>query len=89
MGTLKRRRRQELGSVTENQAFRFGDRAYGLLFHLEATAAQVQAMARAFAGELAAAGIDPAQLVAQSERAAERIAPVAEHVLGRWASMVR
>ncbi len=76
-------------ALTENQAFRFGDRAYGLLFHLEATAAQVEVMARTFAGELAAAGVDPARLVARSERAADRIAPVAEHVFGRWASMLR
>lgn len=75
-------------ALTENQAFRIGDRAYGLLFHLEATAAQVEGMARAFARELAGAGIDPAHLVARSEEAADRIAPVAAHVFGRWAAMV-
>lgn len=48
--------------LTELQAFRFGPSTYGLLLHLEATAAQVAAMAVTFAGELEESKIDEVPL---------------------------
>src|SRR4029453_12808101 len=38
-------------ALTEHQAFRYGDRAYGLLFHLEVTPSQLQEMVQTFQGE--------------------------------------
>ncbi|HMJ14265.1 MAG TPA: gamma-glutamyl-gamma-aminobutyrate hydrolase family protein [Polyangiaceae bacterium] len=70
---------------TQHQAFR-AERALGLLFHLEVQPAQVAEMARLFAGEVAAAGVDRADLIAQSADRAERIAPVARQVFGDWAA---
>jgi len=76
-------------ALTEHQAFRAGDRAWGLLFHLEAGAEQVAAMARTFAGDLMAAGVDGAALAADSHRAAAAVAGIAEVVFGRFAALVR
>jgi GMP synthase (glutamine-hydrolysing) len=45
--------------MTAEHAFRYGEQVYGLLFHLEVTPVQVDAMLRAFADELAGAGIAP------------------------------
>jgi GMP synthase (glutamine-hydrolysing) len=49
--------------LTEHQAFRYGDSTYGLLFHLEVTAAQLEAMTAAFADEIAAAGVPAAAII--------------------------
>jgi len=74
-------------AMTEHQAFRHG-RAWGLLFHLEADAAQVRAMAEAFAADLTAAGVDPAKLVAAADALTTRLGPVADQVFTRWAALL-
>ncbi len=74
-------------AMTENQAFRSG-LAFGLLFHLEAGPAQVVAMARAFAGELAEAGVDAAVLRADTERLAQPGEQLGREVFGRFARLV-
>ncbi len=75
-------------AATELQAFRFGGVAYGLLFHLEATSAQVTAMVGSFADELTEAGIDGAAIVEQSHAALRRLDPMATEVLGRWIKLI-
>jgi GMP synthase (glutamine-hydrolysing) len=75
-------------AMTEHQAFRFGRRAWGLLFHLEADAAQVRAMSDAFPGELRDAGLDPAALARASEEQAARVRETAMLVFGRWARVL-
>jgi len=72
---------------TENQAFRSG-RACGLLFHLEAGRAQVAGMARAFAGELLRAGVDPGELLRDTSRLADEGERLGRHVFGRFARLV-
>lgn len=52
---------------TAVQAFRH-ERAWGLLFHLEAEEAQVEEMARTFAGEVARGGLSEAALAAGAQR---------------------
>jgi GMP synthase (glutamine-hydrolysing) len=74
-------------TLTHNQAFRLGDSAYGLLFHLETDAAAVRAMAQEFAGEVAQAGVDPADLLHDSHTAA--IAPAASLVFDRWVALLQ
>jgi len=73
-------------AMTEVQAFRRGN-AWGLLFHLEADAAQVAAMAARFPADVAAAGIDPAKLVAGAEAFAARVGPTADTLFSRWAAL--
>ncbi len=72
---------------TEHQAFRCGANAFGLLFHVEADRAQVQAMASAFAGELLEANVDPRALLEPPADPGEVIANVARGVFGRFAAL--
>jgi GMP synthase (glutamine-hydrolysing) len=73
---------------TKNQAFVFGDRAYGVLFHLEYTVPQVDEMARLFADELRSSDVPPEAL-----RAGARAHGPAAEALGlglysRWMDLV-
>jgi GMP synthase (glutamine-hydrolysing) len=75
-------------ALTEHQAFRHGARTYGLLFHLEIDAVQLQAMANAFAAELAGAGVDSKALLAEAvarDAAAEKLA---RNVFGAWGKLI-
>ncbi len=48
------------------QAFRYGDRAYGLLFHLEMERNGIDALCRECPQDVARAGLQPAALLAQA-----------------------
>jgi GMP synthase (glutamine-hydrolysing) len=74
--------------MTANQAFSYAGTAWGLLFHLEAPLAQVEAMARAFPQELATAGVAADALVAETRRREAETARLARAVFGRWADLV-
>lgn len=74
--------------LTELQAFRFGPSAYGLLFHLEATVAQVAAMTGAFASELEESKVDGATILGRTRGALQLLEPVTTQVFGRWIEMV-
>ena len=50
-------------AMTERQAFRSGDRAYGILFHLELGRAQLAEWTSVFAGEMAAAEISVEDII--------------------------
>ncbi|HEX3597302.1 MAG TPA: type 1 glutamine amidotransferase [Polyangiaceae bacterium] len=71
--------------LTEHQAFRFGEHAHGLLFHLEAGHSQVVAMTKEFASELREAGVDGDVLVAETPAAVRDAAPIASAVFASWA----
>jgi GMP synthase (glutamine-hydrolysing) len=73
---------------TACQAFRYGENAYGLLFHLEVTQAQIAQMLGAFADELREAGGTAAEINEQSPRHLPALEEIARKVFGRWASMV-
>ena len=73
---------------TRHQAFVFGERAYGILFHLEYTVPQVDEMARLFADELRSSDVPPEAL-----RAGARAHGPAAEALGlglysRWMDLV-
>jgi len=74
--------------LTLHQAFRYGENAHGLLFHLEADIEQVAAMARLFADELADARVDVAALLETTQLAADPSATVGAAVFGAWAARV-
>ncbi len=74
--------------LTDQQAFRYGENAYGLLFHLEVTATMIRRMTRTFRAELDAARLDAATI---ARGAATHLAPLAElgrTVFSRWAHQV-
>ncbi len=70
--------------ATPLQAFRVGDRAYGLLFHLEAEPTQVAAMATAFSDEVAAAGASEHDLVGD----APDVSSLGDGLFDRWVSLL-
>ena len=73
---------------TACQAFRCGENAYGILFHLEVTAAQIIAMVSTFAHELAEAGIEPDEVTGGVPRYLPALGRVADAVFGRWAALI-
>jgi GMP synthase (glutamine-hydrolysing) len=75
-------------ALTENQAFRYGENAYGLLFHLEVTGEQTRAMATEFADELEAAGTDPALFSERTPGALRLLDPITKQVFDRWIELL-
>ncbi len=73
---------------TEHQAFRYGDRAYGILFHLEATPPVVHAMVADSADELADAAVSGEALLAEAERRADAVAAMGVPLFRRWAALL-
>jgi GMP synthase (glutamine-hydrolysing) len=73
---------------TEAQAFRHGDRVYGLLFHLEVTPTTVAWMTRAFQDELAEEGLDGARIRRAAQTHESSVRDRAATVFGRWAGLV-
>ena len=73
---------------TEHQAFRHGETAYGLLFHLEGTPKTVAWMTTAFQDELAAEGKDGAAMRRSAMGHEPQLRSTARTVFGRWASLV-
>lgn len=73
---------------TRHQAFRYGPAAYGLLFHLEVTARQVDSMTAAFVDDLVEAGQTAAALRDGAARFGSRLEELAGLVFGRWAALL-
>ena len=73
---------------TPCQAFRYGNNAYGILFHLEVTPKQISQMLADFAGELHEAGGDPAEITEQTPLHLPALQQIGNVVFGHWASMV-
>jgi len=74
--------------LTAHQAFRYGNSAYGLLFHLEMTGEMIAAMAAAFGDELHEAGGNASRLAAQTAANCGRLEAIGETVFTRWARLV-
>jgi GMP synthase-like glutamine amidotransferase len=64
--------------------FRFGKKAYGLVPHLEMTAAMVDEMVSASRRELAAAQVEPAQILEDSSEYAEPAEELARTMWKAW-----
>ena len=73
---------------TNTQAFRHGDRAYGLLFHLEVTPRTVAWMTTAFQNELAEEGLDGAAIRRDAMTHEPALRETAGPVFGRWGDLV-
>jgi len=72
---------------TDCQAFRYGDAAFGLLFHLEVTRRSVRGMVEALAVEAQRAGADADAILRDSEVHLPALTPLASAVFGRWAAL--
>lgn len=73
---------------TEVQAFRYGSHAYGLLFHLEVTGAQVLAMTHMLSEGSKESTEDQKRILNALDGRLSELRPIAETVFGRWASVV-
>ncbi len=73
---------------TANQAFRYGKSAYGIIFHLEVTEAQIRQMLVDFADELQQADGDPREIENLIPQNLPALQAIASRVFSRWARMV-
>jgi GMP synthase-like glutamine amidotransferase len=76
------------GDVYQNQVFRFGDRAWGVQFHLEVDAAVVDSWIEAFPDEEAQAAGGTAGLRAATVAGMDELRAAREVILGRFAALV-
>ncbi len=76
-------------SLYESQAFRVGDVAWGLQFHVEVDRRAVEGFVAAFAQEAASAPGGAAAILADADEALSRMSGVQAHVLGGFAGLVR
>jgi GMP synthase (glutamine-hydrolysing) len=74
---------------TPCQAFRYGDNAYAIQFHIEVTRDSVAGMAEAFAKELDREKIDAAEMIAWYDTYGTPLAQMAARVFGRWAAPIQ
>lgn len=73
--------------LTAHQAFRYGDRAYATLFHLETTRPQLLTMIDTFADELRAAGLSGQQITAEADEHLPALEPIGRTIFDRWATL--
>jgi GMP synthase (glutamine-hydrolysing) len=73
--------------ITPIQAFRYRDKAYGFLFHLEVSELSVRAMVRAFTDEVKHASLQESILGGIDK--VEPLAEIGETVFGRWARPIQ
>lgn len=74
--------------LTEHQAFRTGENAYGLLFHLEVGETQIRDFMKAFADELAAAKIPAAPILDGIAAHLKALQRLGAQVFDRWAALL-
>jgi GMP synthase (glutamine-hydrolysing) len=74
-------------SFTPVQAYRHG-KAYGLLFHIEATSEIIHGMVAAWPEELAEENLNGGRIISESERFLPQMLPVAERVFGAFAATI-
>jgi len=74
--------------ITPNQAFVFGEKAYGFLFHLEVTRDAVLGMIGAFPEEVADAGADARLIESDTSKHLLELERIGRTVFGRWADLL-
>jgi GMP synthase (glutamine-hydrolysing) len=74
--------------LTELQAFRFGTRAYGILFHMEVTDASVRGMVETFEEELAEEGLAGPNILQTAQEHLPGLRAIGSAVFGRWSDLV-
>ncbi len=75
--------------LTELQAFRYGDNAWGLLFHAEITQQAIAAWVGEFGEALKRAGIDGEEIVASAPRHLSTLSGIANTIFSRWAAPIQ
>ena len=75
--------------LTELQAFRHGDNAWGLLFHAEMTQRIVTALVGEFGDGLKRVGIDGDEILASAPRHLAALNQIGETIFSRWAAPIQ
>ena len=75
--------------LTEVQAFRYGENAWGLLFHAEMTQRIVAALVSEFGEGLKRVGIDGDEILASAPCHLADLSKIAETIFGRWAAPIQ
>jgi len=76
-------------ALTPCQAFRYGDHAYGFLFHMEVTEKIIGDMVQTFAQELQEEGMDGRRILDGTGNFLPPLKSIGKIVFGRWARLVR
>jgi GMP synthase (glutamine-hydrolysing) len=75
--------------LTELQGFRYGENAWGLMFHAEMTAQIVAALVSEFGEGLKRVGIDGDEILASAPRHLADLSKIAGTIFGRWAAPIQ
>lgn len=74
---------------TPVQGFRYGDQAYGLLFHAEMTNEILEALVTEFGEGLQRVGLDGGAILAEAPRHLPKLSAIGETIFARWASPIQ
>jgi GMP synthase (glutamine-hydrolysing) len=74
---------------TAVQAFRYGDKAYGLLFHAEINEERLGRLVSEFGEDLKRVGIDGDSIVAQAPEHLPALRRIGATIFGRWAAPIQ
>lgn len=74
--------------MTACQAFRYGQSAYGILFHMEVTGRIVAEMVQTFSDELRQESIDGREIIGKARDYLPNLHEIGKSVFGRWVSLV-
>jgi GMP synthase (glutamine-hydrolysing) len=74
---------------TAVQAFRFGDRAYGLLFHAEITEDRIRSLVSEFAEDLKRVGVDGDSYLAHAPEHMPALSEIGATIFARWAAPIQ
>jgi GMP synthase (glutamine-hydrolysing) len=74
--------------ITPVQSYRFRDRAYGILFHLEVTERHISKMLHEFDGEIQHENLNPAGIMKQAESFLSPLEQIGATVFRRWVELL-
>ena len=74
--------------LTTTQAFRYGNKTYGFLFHMEITPEILRGMTATFADELKEVRLDGGELIRQAEAHLPQLQMIGTQVFERWAELL-
>lgn len=75
-------------TLTEHQAFRYGDSAYGLLFHLEMTEQIIRRVMRTFRRDLREVCLTERDVLENATAHLPRLQTIGPRVFSRWSALV-
>jgi GMP synthase (glutamine-hydrolysing) len=74
---------------TPLQAFRYGDNAWAIQFHIEVTRREVEAFVREFGADIEGTDTGASEILSRADQCTSALEPIAETVFSRWASPIQ